>query len=219
MAQTPAMKRTSSKKSATPLSDATTSVNNITASTKKLKVNKMFSMNFQFPFFMTTCLDGLDERIYMELLIPTVPKEFFALEVEDNGSVLSVSCEVPRMFTEETRIFKSQKGNDGFNSNTHLVQAYRETMEDIDAHHGFTNHLFGDPMLIHLPFRCEDRITHWRIDPYKNKLANLSEELSRQYLCTLSITLTKLKSKVVRKADLSAKKKKRLPKHLDSGNG
>jgi hypothetical protein len=47
---------------------STASVNNITASMKKLKVNKMFFMNFQFPFFMTTCLDGLDERIYMQLL-------------------------------------------------------------------------------------------------------------------------------------------------------
>jgi hypothetical protein len=97
-------------------------------------------------------------------------------------------------------VIKSNANVAGFSQNFSEAQAFKNVCEKVYADHGMlVNNLFGKPLEITMPFICEERITHWEIQAYANKLGSLSEDLGTQYHCLLTVVVQKLRTKRVTK--------------------
>ena len=119
--------------------------------------------------------------IKAEVYVPTLPRNFFILEIVNGGLGLEVRIEMPSFFVKEERVIQSNNHVRGFNQNTHEAQAFKDVSQEIDKHFGMTNHIFGDnPFVIDLPFTCEERIVSWELQAYHNDLGDLTDELGGQ---------------------------------------
>jgi hypothetical protein len=80
--------------------------------------------------------------------------------------------------------------------NTYQAQAYRDRCEGIVTKFNNPSSIFGKPMVIDLPFACEEHIVDWEIQAYLNDLGTLTDDLGDQRFNTvLTVFLRKLKTK------------------------
>ena len=198
--RSPAGMKLRAKKS--PLRDKTAAaVNTLTSSVSKLKLAgggyEKFSMDFKYPFIVTTYKDQEDDFVNLQLMTPTFPKEYFLLDVIDDGMVFQLRTEVPNLFMDEARVLAANQHTEGFNTNTHLAQSWATTCNDISNHFNMVTTVYGEkPQTIQLPFACEERIVYWELEAHKNKEGDLTDELAaQQYFFLLSVSLRKLRTK------------------------
>jgi hypothetical protein len=133
-------------------------------------------------------------------VVPLLPQEYFTPDIENGRRTLSLKIQVPAFLVDESRVIES---NEGFSQNSSEAQAFKNVCEKVYSdHHGLlANNLFGKPFEITMPFVCEVRITHWKIQADANKLGSLSEELGNQFHCLLTVLVVqrKLRTKRVTK--------------------
>jgi hypothetical protein len=191
---TPSKKKRTPRKS-TPVVSSSDTVKDLTSSISRMKVFESFSLDYKLPYIITDYKEGLDDMCNVEILVPTLPKDFFVPDVSDGGKELEVSMKVPPFFVNENRVLQTNQG-DGFNQNTHQAQAFKTQCQDINNRFTTRDNIFGKPMIVKLPFVCEERIQRWEIQAYVNDLGTLTDDLGgQQFHSVLSVTLMKLKSK------------------------
>lgn len=154
----------------------------------------IFSMDFKLPFILFIYNEGIDQRVQVHVLVPTLPKEFFIPDIVGNGRRLLCHIQVPSFFVDQTRAMEANAGEAGFNKNRHQAQkSFKDVCEQIDEQYGPSNKIFGKPMHIDLPFVCEETIVEWEIQAYPNDLGTLAEDLGgQQFFACLAVTLRKL---------------------------
>ncbi len=162
----------------------------------QLSIVPAFSMDFKLPFVHYSYNEGLDQMIKVEVLVPILPKEYFIPDLRNDGQTLDILIQVPFKFIDEERVLDSNSDKKDFNVNTYQAQAYKDMCEGIMAKFGKTNSIFGKPMVIDLPFVCEQRIVEWEVQAYPNDLGTLTDDLGgQQFHAVLSVILRKLKTK------------------------
>jgi hypothetical protein len=198
---TMAPRNTPSKKKAMPSkASAPSPAQDITNQMNHLSIGKkspFFCMDFKLPYIISTYNESVDIICKVEVFVPTLPESYFILDVISAGTQLELRIQIPQFFTNEDRVMKGKGNVHGFNINTHEAQAFKDVCEDIDAHFGMVNHIFGDnPFVIDLPFPCEERVVEWGLQAYNNKFGNLKDKLkAKQYHGVLLIKLQQLKTK------------------------
>jgi hypothetical protein len=157
----------------------------------------VFSMNFIFPYMLSIYNESVDIIVKIEVFTPLLPKDYFIPDVVAAGQRVEIRTRVPTFFYNEQRVIKSNTTTQGFNENTHEAQAFKSVCDMVDAHYGLANHVYGDkPMVIKLPFTCEERILSWECQAFRNKCGDLQTQLdARQYHHVLTIKCMKLKTK------------------------
>lgn len=197
---TPGRKKRTPKKQYNPTPAGESPVDDITSSLKKLSVSfTPFSLNWVFPYTISTYDESDDVMCDVNLFVPTIPKQYFIPDVVQQGKVLAVSTRMPNFFTSGARILVANEGSNGFNQNTSQAQAHKN--EDIDAKYDFKTEVYCDPQHIHLPFVVEERIVSWEVQAYPNNLTDesntpLIDQLGgEQFHFTLYIKLRKHKTK------------------------
>lgn len=193
----PSKRATPSKPRKTPSEDSTTGEDLPSRmSDMALSNAPMFSMDFQLPFILSVFNEQLDQMVKVEVLVPTLPKEFFLPDIISGGKKMEVSIQVPPFFVDEGRVIASNAGVAGFNQNTHQAQAFKDQCEVIHESNGMKNTIFGKPMEIAMPFVCEERIVDWEIQAYRNELGNLTDDLGQeQFHAVLVVIARKLRNK------------------------
>jgi hypothetical protein len=200
----PPKKTPSKTKKATPSKNKKTVVDDMPDLENRMKKASLgsqhYSLDFKLPFLLSTYDQGVDELVKVEIFVPLLPQEYFTPDIENGGKTLSLKIQVPAFFVDEGRVIKSNANVAGFSQNFSEAQAFKNVCEKVYADHGMlVNNLFGKPFEIAMPFVCEERISHWEIQAYANKLGSLSEELGNQYHCLLTVVVQKLRTKRVTK--------------------
>lgn len=197
---TPNRKKSTPKKTVAPTARAgETSGEDLSARMNQMDISAvpMFCMDWTCPFILSTYNEDVDIMIKAQVLVPIYPKEYFIPDVGNGGMQLEIRLQVPSFFVDEARILESNAGQAGFNVNTYQAQSFKDVCEQIDTHYGMLNNIFGaTPMIIALPFACEERLVDWEIQAYPNDLGTLTDDLGgQQFHACLSITLRKHKTK------------------------
>jgi hypothetical protein len=185
---TPGKKKKTPKKSKSP-------VPSVADVTMKVSSSKPYSMNYKFPYIMTTYKEEDDEMIDIDFFVPSFPKDHFIPDIVDKGNELELRTQIPKFFPDANRVMKSNQG-DGFNQNTYKAQAWKDIVSQIDDDFNFAKIIIAEPMSVRLPFRVEERIVSWEVQAYANKNEWITDNLgSPQFHFTLNVKLMKLKSK------------------------
>jgi hypothetical protein len=89
----------------------------------------------------------------------------------------------------------SNAGVEGLIINTHQAQEFKEQCEEIHASYSLKTSIYGNPMIINMPFICEERSFAWKIQAYPNNIGLLYDDLGQEQHLVLVITVRKLQTK------------------------
>lgn len=154
----------------------------------------LYSMDFKLPFVISSFQKELDDFVKVEVFVPTLPIDFFNLDIVDDGKTLKLTVRMPSFFTDESRVLLVNEGVAGFNQNTSEAQSYKTICERIASDFSLSPNIFGKPMLIGLPFICDERIDNWGLQAYKNDEVE-DEFEADQYHMVLFVVIRKQRSR------------------------
>jgi hypothetical protein len=105
---TPGKKKRTPKMSKSPVP----TVADVTDDLVKMKVlsspsSKPFSMDYKFPFIITTYNEDGDEMVDIDLFVPFFPKDHFIPGVID-GNLLEIQTQIPQFFPDPKCVFEVQ---------------------------------------------------------------------------------------------------------------
>mmetsp|Transcript_16964 Transcript_16964/g.37049 ORF Transcript_16964/g.37049 Transcript_16964/m.37049 type:complete len:183 (+) Transcript_16964:1170-1718(+) len=160
-----------------------------------------FSLNFTFPYMMYTYLEDGRNMMTVDFLVPTIPKVYYAVQVEEGGAVLSIGCHVPAFFTSRGGRELAVEDSSNFSSNHHKATAFDVLAEQIQKKHepkedtlamqivGLKYPMKGAPMRIKLPFKVEEDSLNWDYLAFPNEDDNMEKDLDGHAQVYIVITV------------------------------
>jgi hypothetical protein len=95
----------------------------------------------------------------------------FVPDIIDEGRNLEQSIQVPPSFYDDTRILSINAGVEAFNVNTYQAQEFKEKCKEVHASYSMKTSIYGNPMVLNMPFNCKERIVDSEIQAYPNNVA------------------------------------------------
>mmetsp|Transcript_23631 Transcript_23631/g.49062 ORF Transcript_23631/g.49062 Transcript_23631/m.49062 type:complete len:261 (-) Transcript_23631:72-854(-) len=165
---------------------------------------KQFSMEMTVPFMMNDYVEDDRAEVSVDFLVPNLKNEMFRVKLL-NPSVLVLGICVPKEFVRMQRCLDANaNGKSGFNKNSHKATSYGQVEEKVFEKYGFADedNLMGEPMLVKLPFPCDETTLEWETQVCNNEDTQLIDELGSElfhFVLNVEVKAEKKKRVVAKK--------------------
>jgi hypothetical protein len=170
---------------------------------KTMKVSsppKQYSMGFQNPYIMYQYVEDGNQLVSIDVLVPNVHRKYIRPSIHSSGMYFDLGIAVPEFFWQANRLIAANKGEEGFNKNTHKATAFQQAAKKIEEDFNtFETEevLSGAPQRFKLPFKVEhdyytgDGGKGWEVQIFDNEDEDLHDELEGEVMSffVLSVNL------------------------------
>ena len=147
-----------------------------------------------YGYYMYPFAKDRRDKCSIDFFVPTLPQSSFILKImPEERNKLQLYTILPTKLTEESRLDRTNAGDDGFNVDTHENTAYkmiaRKMKDDHKTEHNPTGRVLLGPQVLTIPFDCEETIVY-NVEYHRNRAMVQAIPNHRQFMAVLSVRLT-----------------------------
>jgi len=163
-------------------------------------------MDLQFPYLMYNYKEAGRGRVAIDFLVIAMSESNYRPLVAAAGKELHIGMAIPKFFVKKSRLMAAHGDDNKFTDDTHKATAFEDLVDSVDKQFGLDKDgaekldLFGKPMVVKLPFPCEEDLVSWEMQAFENDDEEFTNNCAGiQYFFVLSVVLQSQEKKKEKK--------------------